>query len=88
MDASFKTCLFGGFDREDVIARCVAHKRDIVAEDEFENGRRRLLNLGHTVGHAVEKCSGYTVSHGAAAFAKARLGQAVRIHVSWCQSPD
>lgn len=55
-----------GFDREDVIARCVAHKRDIVAEDEFENGSRRLLNLGHTVGHAVEKCSGYTVSHGAA----------------------
>ncbi len=54
------------FDREDVIARCVAHKRDIVAEDEFETGRRKLLNLGHTVGHAVEKCSGYTVTHGAA----------------------
>ena len=54
------------FDREDVIARCVAHKRDIVAEDEFETGRRKLLNLGHTVGHAVEKCSGYAVPHGAA----------------------
>lgn len=54
------------FDREQVIARCVEHKRDIVAEDEFESGSRKLLNLGHTLGHAVEKCSGYTVAHGAA----------------------
>lgn len=54
------------FDRESVIARCVEHKRDIVAEDEFETGSRKLLNLGHTLGHAVEKCSGYAVAHGAA----------------------
>ena len=49
---------------EQVIARCVAMKRDLVQEDEFDTGRRRLLNVGHTVGHAVEKCSGYAVSHG------------------------
>ncbi len=55
-----------GFDREEVVARCVAHKRDVVAEDEFETGRRKLLNLGHTLGHAVEQCSGYAVPHGAA----------------------
>lgn len=54
------------FNRESVIARCVEHKRDIVAEDEFETGSRKLLNLGHTLGHAVEKCSGYAVAHGAA----------------------
>lgn len=54
------------FNRESVIARCVEHKRDIVAEDEFEAGSRKLLNLGHTLGHAVEKCSGYAVAHGAA----------------------
>ena len=54
------------FDRERVIARCVEHKRDIVAEDEFETGSRKLLNLGHTLGHAVEACSGYAVAHGAA----------------------
>ena len=53
-------------DPEPVIAACVAMKRDIVAEDEFETGRRKLLNLGHTFGHAVEKCSGFTVSHGCA----------------------
>ncbi len=54
------------FNRESVIACCVEHKRDIVAEDEFETGSRKLLNLGHTLGHAVEKCSGYAVAHGAA----------------------
>ena len=51
---------------ETVIARCVAMKRDIVAEDEFDLGRRQLLNLGHTVGHAVEARSHYSVSHGCA----------------------
>lgn len=52
------------FDREAVIARCVGHKRDVVAEDEFDTGRRALLNLGHTLGHAVEARSGYALSHG------------------------
>lgn len=54
------------FPREDVIARCVEHKRNIVAEDEFDTGRRALLNLGHTLGHAVEACSEFSVSHGQA----------------------
>ncbi len=54
------------FDRESVIARCVGHKRDIVAEDERDTGRRALLNLGHTLGHAVEAESGFALSHGQA----------------------
>lgn len=49
---------------EHVIAVCVGMKRDIVAADEFDNGRRQLLNLGHSVGHAIEKCSGFEVPHG------------------------
>lgn len=49
---------------EQVIAHCVAMKRDIVQEDEFDTGKRRLLNLGHTIGHAVEKCSDYGITHG------------------------
>ena len=49
-----------------VIARCVTDKRDIVEEDEQDNGKRQLLNLGHTGGHAVEKLSDFTVSHGSA----------------------
>ena len=51
---------------EAVIARCVALKRDTVAADEFDRGCRALLNLGHTLGHAVEKVSAYSVSHGEA----------------------
>ncbi|MDR3216212.1 MAG: 3-dehydroquinate synthase [Clostridiaceae bacterium] len=43
---------------------CVSYKRDVVEADERESGIRRLLNLGHTVGHAIEKLSRYTVSHG------------------------
>lgn len=53
-------------DLNDVIARCVSIKRDIVAVDEFEAGPRKLLNFGHTIGHAVEACSDYTISHGSA----------------------
>ena len=52
------------FDREAVITRCVELKRDVVAEDEFDTGSRMKLNLGHTIGHGIEKCSQYAVSHG------------------------
>ncbi len=53
-------------DLEELVARCVAQKRDLVEQDEFDTGARQLLNLGHTLGHGVEACSGYTVSHGRA----------------------
>ena len=53
-------------EAETVVARCVAHKRDLVEQDEFDTGARQLLNLGHTFGHGVEACSGYAVSHGKA----------------------
>jgi len=52
------------FEWEYVVSRCVEIKRDYVVEDEFDTGVRRKLNLGHTVGHAIEQCSGYTISHG------------------------
>ncbi len=51
---------------EAVIEHCVTMKRDIVHEDEFDTGLRRLLNLGHSFGHAVEKCSGFSILHGQA----------------------
>ena len=54
------------FDRESVIARCVELKRDVVAADEYDTGARQKLNLGHTVGHAIEAVSQYTVTHGQA----------------------
>lgn len=54
------------FDLETVIARCVELKAQVVRRDEFDTGERMLLNLGHTVGHGIEKCSHFTVSHGKA----------------------
>ena len=41
------------------IRRCCELKAEIVAEDEREHGRRALLNLGHTFGHAIETAAGY-----------------------------
>lgn len=54
------------FDRDGVVARCVEIKRDVVQQDEFDNGIRGLLNFGHTFGHAIEKLSDFAVSHGEA----------------------
>jgi len=49
------------------IGHCVRAKARIVAEDERETtGRRALLNLGHTFGHAIEAESGYAILHGEA----------------------
>lgn len=49
---------------EEVIRLCVEDKRALVEADETDKGARQLLNLGHTVGHAVEACSDFTISHG------------------------
>ncbi len=61
-------CLFesgdAGREAGEVVARCVAYKATIVEADERDGGPRNLLNLGHTVGHAVELLSGYAVPHG------------------------
>lgn len=43
-------------DLEEIIERSLIVKRDIVEADERENGQRKLLNFGHTLGHAVESC--------------------------------
>ncbi len=51
-------------DMETLIARCVEIKRDIVSGDEFDRGNRMLLNLGHTIGHAVEAASNFEITHG------------------------
>lgn len=51
---------------EEIIRLCVEDKRVLVEEDETDKGARQLLNLGHTVGHAIESCSDFTISHGSA----------------------
>ena len=51
-------------DIEEIVEICVKIKRDIVNADEFEGGIRQILNYGHTLGHAIESLSEYTLSHG------------------------
>jgi 3-dehydroquinate synthase len=65
---------------QELVMRCVAVKAGVVSEDEREAGRRAALNLGHTLGHALEAATGYThFLHGEAVawglLAAARLGR-------------
>ena len=62
-----------GLDRLDpdslasIIFECARTKIDVVAADERDSGRRAVLNLGHTVGHAIEVAGGYSLyRHGEA----------------------
>ncbi len=49
-----------------VIEKCVKAKSEYVRLDEFDTGVRMMLNLGHTIGHAAEMLSGYSLLHGEA----------------------
>lgn len=51
---------------EDVVKRAMAVKIRVIEEDPYEKGVRAALNLGHTVGHAVELVSGFKLRHGEA----------------------
>ncbi len=52
---------------EELISRCVSLKMDMVTRDEFDLlGERIILNFGHTLGHALESATGFTVGHGTA----------------------
>jgi 3-dehydroquinate synthetase len=47
-----------------LIVRSVEIKADVVSRDEREEGLRKILNFGHTIGHAVETVSGFSLLHG------------------------
>lgn len=71
-----------------VIARCVEIKRDIVQADEREGGVRQILNFGHTLGHAIEKASGYSITHGfAVACGMSMMARACAVR-GWCSAGD
>ena len=49
---------------EKLIFACLSVKKRFVEKDQFDKGERAVLNLGHTVGHAIEAMSDYKLSHG------------------------
>ncbi len=71
-------------DLEYVISKCVEMKRDIVEGDEFDTGRRQLLNLGHTFAHSIEKLSAYRISHGSAVAMGMRLITRAAVEKGFC----
>lgn len=74
-------------DPAEVIARCVEYKAGVVERDEKEQGERKLLNLGHTVGHAIEKCSGYAIPHGHAVAAGLGVMARAAERLRWTNGP-
>jgi 3-dehydroquinate synthetase len=66
----FELCLRGldwvKANLEEVVKRAMAVKIKVIEEDPYENGFRAALNLGHTVGHAVELVSRFELRHGEA----------------------
>lgn len=72
------------FDREYVISKCVAYKRDVVQEDEYDTGARQKLNFGHTIGHAIEAMSEFQVTHGMAVAAGMTIVTKAAVHNSLC----
>ena len=53
-------------DIESTVARNVEIKRSFVIGDECDKGKRQILNFGHTIGHAIEAWSGFSINHGQA----------------------
>ncbi|HEV2362839.1 MAG TPA: 3-dehydroquinate synthase [Caulobacteraceae bacterium] len=75
---------------EDAVVRAVAMKAAIVAEDEKEGGRRALLNLGHTFGHALEAETGFsaTLQHGEAVALGCALAFRFSAELGLCPAAD
>jgi 3-dehydroquinate synthase len=62
----------------DLILKATQGKIDVVEQDPIEQGMRRILNFGHTIGHALETVSHYEMSHGEAV----AIGCVVEAHLS------
>ena len=66
---------------EEVVARCIQIKAEVVSQDEHDNGLRQLLNFGHTIGHVIEARSNFTISHGfAVAKGMERISRTSPVH--------
>jgi len=70
---------------EDIITQNITIKRDIVASDERDTGIRQILNFGHTIGHGIEKHSGYSVTHGKAVAIGMSVASRGAWHIGLCE---
>jgi len=70
----------------EIIERCVTIKRDIVAADEKDTGKRQILNFGHTIGHGIEKHSNYSISHGKAVAIGMAVESGMAVRLGICET--
>ena len=71
------------------VRRTCEIKAEIVAEDEREQGRRAILNLGHTFGHAIEAAAGYgSWLHGEAVAAGMAIAAEMSVRWTGCSLPS
>jgi shikimate kinase/3-dehydroquinate synthase len=65
----------------EIVRRAIAVKVEVIEKDPYESGLREALNLGHTLGHAIERASEYAISHGEAVaigiVAEARISERI-----------
>lgn len=71
-------------ETERIIGRCAEIKLQYVEKDEHDMGVRQLLNLGHTIAHAVEKATDYRVSHGSAVAKGMAAVSDISAEQGWC----
>lgn len=67
----------------EIIAGCAEYKAGVVMRDEKEAGERKLLNLGHTPGHAIESLSGFSIKHGLAVAAGLGIMARAAVRKGW-----
>lgn len=68
----------------EVVAQNVIIKRDVVVADERETGLRQTLNLGHTIGHAIEAANSFSLGHGSCVAAGLCIMARAAATVGWC----
>ena len=69
---------------DEIIHRCVNIKKRFVEEDEHDTGVRQMLNFGHTIGHAIEIASDFTVRHGFAVAKGMAYMAEIAARENWC----
>ena len=69
-----------------IVERCAKLKMEIVGRDLYESGERRLLNFGHTFGHAIERCSGGGTAHGEAVAMGMKMAAQVAERLGLCSA--
>ena len=89
LEANWRSVAAGWPEREEAIAVCCRAKAATVAEDERDQGKRALLNFGHTFGHALEAATGYSdrLVHGEAVAIGMVLALEFSARMNLC-SPD